>query len=58
MNQYEEIIYYKEYIWDLPIMGVEIEDIKGFFRNQNLEIVGSKYGIFMNPGMIVEPLDE
>ena len=58
IKQYEEIIYYKEYIWDLPIVGVEVEQNKGLLRNVNLEVVGSNHGIFMNPQMIVEPLDE
>jgi hypothetical protein len=42
----------------LPIVGVEVEQNKGLFRNVNLEIVGSNKGIFMNPQMPMEPLDE
>jgi len=56
-KEYEEVIYYKEYIWDLPIVGVEIPQNKGVF-NMNLEVIGSSYGIFMNPLMKLDYMDD
>jgi len=52
-KDYEQIIYYKEYIWDLPIVGVEVPQNSGMFMNI-LEVHGSNNGIFMNPAMRVE----
>jgi len=40
IKDYEETIYYKEYIWDLPIVGVLVAQNKDAF-NTNLEVIGS-----------------
>ena len=56
-KDYEEIIEFKNYIWDLAIVGVEIPENKGVFQT-NLEVAGSNQGIFTNPAMRFEPRDE
>jgi pyruvate formate-lyase activating enzyme-like uncharacterized protein len=56
-KEYEQIIYYKEYIWDLPIVGVEVPQNRGMFMNI-LEVHGSNNGIFMNPAMRLEHQDD
>ena len=56
-KDYEEIIEFKNYIWDLAIVGVEVPQNKGVFHN-SLEVTGSNQGIFTNSAMRFEPMDE
>jgi len=56
-KQYQEIGYHKDYLYDFPIVGVQTLYNKEAFTTP-LEIIGTNHGIFLNPGMKQEHVED